>query len=341
MEKTKKYSSAMVIGKFMPLHKGHIKLIEFACQKAKYTVVLVLGHQNEFIPLNVRKKWIAEEFKRTPHMFLYDVEYDETKLNSSSESDKQSSIEWADYLMYYIKLHGIDVIVGSEKYVQYMAEYIGIDYIIYDEERKDLNISATDIKKDIIKNWNYLTPAVKRSLVKHICICGTESTGKTTVCREMEDKYEYVTMIPEIGRCLVGNAKTCTEQNLYDVYNIHNQLLEKVIYDPPTPIIIWDTDNITTISYFSFIFKHELHAYNVPIADKYFFFESNIPYQKDVTRLNKDEALELREHHLKTYKEFGISPTIIKEFRKETVENMIIQTISKIIKRISGNEKFI
>lgn len=342
MNKLKVYDSAMVIGKFMPLHKGHKRLIEFARFQSHVTTVLVLGHKNEFIPLKLRKKWLDEEYNNVPNMYIYDVEYDESKLNSSSESDLKSSIEWADYLMYYIKLHGIDVIIGSEKYVQYMAEYLGIDYIIYDEERKHINISATEIKRDVIKNWDYLAPASKRYFAKHVCICGTESTGKTTVCREMEDKYEYVTMIPEIGRCLVGNAITCTEKNLRDVFDVHNTLLKKVIFDPPTPIIIWDTDNITTLSYFKFLFERDMHYFlDIPTANKYFFFESTIPYQKDVTRLDKNVALELRNSHLKMYNKFNIEPTIVDRLRKETVENYIKETMNEISKKISGNEKLI
>ena len=342
MEKLKGYKNAMVIGKFMPLHKGHKKLIDFARCNARTTIVLVLGHKNEYIPLSLRKKWMDEEYKDIPNMFIYDVEYDENELNSSSESDKQSSIEWSEYLMYYIHLHGIDVIVGSEKYVQYMAEYLGIDYIIYDEERKNINISATEIKKDVIKNWDYLTPAAKRYFAHHICICGTESTGKTTVCREMEDNYEYVTMIPEIGRCLVGNAMTCTNKTLQNVFNIHRDLLTKVLFDPPTPIVIWDTDNITTLSYFAFLFHNKMFVFNdIPKANKYFFFDSTIPYKKDVSRLNEDVALQLRANHLQAYKENDIELTILDKYRKETVDNYIKETMNEISKKISGNEKLV
>lgn len=341
MENLKRYDSAMVIGKFMPLHKGHKRLIDFARCCAHTTTVLVLGHKNEYIPLALRKKWMDEEYKGVPQMFIYGIDYDENELNSSSESDLKSSIEWADYLMYYIKLHGIDVIIGSEKYVQYMAEYLGIDYIIYDEERKHINISATEIKRDVIKNWDYLAPSSKRYFAQHVCICGTESTGKTTVCREMEDKYEYVTMIPEIGRCLVGNAATCTENTLRNVFEIHRDLLKRVLFDPPTPIVIWDTDNITTLSYYAFLFKQKMYVYDVPLANKYFFFEPTIPYQKDVTRLDQGVALDLRDSHLNMYKEFDISPTIIDRLRKETVENYIKETMTEISKKISGNEKLV
>ena len=77
----------------------------------------------------------------------------------------QSSIDWSEYLKANIKdFDKYDVIVG-EKYVQYMGEYLGIDYDIFDEERKAVSISATAIKSDIVNNWDYLAP-VKRTYAK-------------------------------------------------------------------------------------------------------------------------------------------------------------------------------
>ena len=53
---------ALVIGKFMPFHKGHKALIEFAAIHSSVVKVLVLGNENEPIDLNQRVKWIEESF---------------------------------------------------------------------------------------------------------------------------------------------------------------------------------------------------------------------------------------------------------------------------------------
>ena len=152
----RKYDNAMIIGKFLPMHKGHKALVEYALKNAHITNVFVLAHKDEYIPMDTRIGFIKDEFAQNQHVNVYGVAYDKNELNPSSESDLNSSIAWSDYLKPYIAKHNIDVIVGSELYVKYMGEYLGIDYIIYDEHRTNIQISSTKIREDLINNWELL-----------------------------------------------------------------------------------------------------------------------------------------------------------------------------------------
>lgn len=340
-KKNKTYQSALVIGKFMPMHKGHKALIDFAITQADVTTVCVLGCPSEPIPLTLRTEWVTKTYSDKFGLRTHDcveiipVEYDDKELNSSSESDMQSSIEWSEYLRKIITDNEIDVIIGSEKYVQYMAEYLNIAYVIYDEARTNIHISATAIKEDVVNNWDYLVPSVKQYYAKHICISGSESTGKTTICTQMEKELPFVTMIPEIGRCLVGNANTCLPSTLIEVMKIHANLIDQVMFDPPTPIVIWDTDNITTQSYYKWLFKENFIVLQKRFADKYFFFDSNIPYEKDVTRISEDDAKSLRDSHLECFKYWHIEVELVSDNRKTIVEDYILKTLSDIQNKIN------
>ena len=335
----KKYNKALVIGKFLPLHKGHLALIDFAATQAETVSVCVTGHDGEVISCTKRARWIIESHMQNSSISVCNLSYDPSKLNESSVSDIQSSEEWAEYLKAELEnFSEIDVIIGSEMYVKYMADYLGISYIIYDEKRENMPISATDIKGDIIRYWDYLSPAAKRSFVQHICICGSESTGKSTVCKRLEEEYGFVTMIPEIGRCLVGKSALCEVGTLKKIFTIHNDLLQAVKNDPPTPIILWDTDNITTLSYLTFL--HSFHQDVIDevmgerqavLADKYFFFEPNITFHDDGTRFDPTEARLLSAHHKHMYSNYGISPEeVTTEERCEVVRQYILQEIEKL-----------
>lgn len=333
------YQKALVIGKFMPLHKGHVSLINFATSQAEEVVVYATANKNECISLEQRLSWLRETmFNRDECVHIRGLKYDDTVLNSSSQSDMQSSIDWADFLKHNVfDFNEIDVIIGSEQYVKYMADYIGIDYIIYDENRVNITISATSIKSDIFTYWDYLPPAVKQTYAHHICICGSESTGKTTVCKHMEEKYNCVTMIPEIGRCLVGKSELCTVSKLCSIYDIHYELLKQVILDPPTPIVIWDTDNLTTVSYYKYLFPaqdEKVLSQNglIITADKYFFFESNIDFVDDGTRFSESAAKRLRDNHLMVYKNHAINPELVDTNREQHVDNYIQSVIAKLSK---------
>lgn len=328
------HNRALIIGKFMPLHRGHMKMIEHATQIAKDVYIVVLGCKEEPISLIQRYNWISDTYEDYNNIHPMLLGFDSNELNASSESDLQSSIDWSEYLKANIKgFDEFDVIVGSEKYVKYMGEYLGIDYDIFDEERNIVNISATAIKSDIVNNWDYLAPAVKRTYAKHICISGSESTGKTTVCRRIEDENNFVTAVYEIGRSLVGKSELCTKEKLILIFNIHSLLLNAVRYDPPTPIIIWDTDNIITKSYYKFLFDSDSDFYPhvvENIADKYFFFDSNIPVVDDGSRFDENTAKSLKDCHISMYVEYGINLEMVTENRYEVVNDYVQRSIEEL-----------
>ncbi len=326
------YNRALIIGKFMPLHRGHMKMIEYAAEIARQVYVVVLGWKGEPISMIQRYNWVSDTYVDVSNIHPVLLGYDPNELNSSSESDLQSSIEWAEYLKANLyDFDKFDVIVGSEKYVQYMGEHLGIDYDIFDEERKTVNISATAIKSDIVNNWDYLAPAVKRTYAKHICIVGSESTGKTTTCRRIEDENNFVTAVYEIGRSLVGKSELCTKEKLTSIFNIHALLLNEVRYDPPTPIIIWDTDNIITKSYYKFLFDSDFEPYVVEnIADVYFFFDSNIPVVDDGSRFDESTAKSLKDCHISMYDKYGVYLEMVTENRYEVVNDYVQKSIEEI-----------
>ena len=56
----------LVIGKFMPLHAGHIALIHFAAKQCEELIVSMTFTNNDPIPGPLRFEWIKEEFKDQP-----------------------------------------------------------------------------------------------------------------------------------------------------------------------------------------------------------------------------------------------------------------------------------
>ena len=348
----KYYEHGLIIGKFLPFHKGHHAMIDYASRHCNQLTIIVLGYVGELFSLEQRYKWLKDTYD-TPKAFqnrwieslkgkrfepckinVKSYLYDEEVLDSSSESNIESSKQWCDALSDYIK--DIDVIIGSEDYVKYMAEYSNKKYYIYNKERDIVPISATEIRKDPIKYWDYLMPSVKKAFVRHICICGTESSGKTTLATTLEKEFEYVTMIPEIGRCMVGNANTCDIDKLLQVLDIHKQLLKDVINDPPTPIVVWDTDNYTTISYLKHFFNYNYYK-TCPTAQMYWFLDNDIKYKKEITRIDEKDAKALKNSHIQTLKHFKIKFDILKHKGLEKFAKEQCIQHANFIKGMFGN----
>ena len=53
----------LVLGKFLPLHKGHIELVNFARQRCDELTVLICSTTSEPIPGLIRLGWIEGFYK--------------------------------------------------------------------------------------------------------------------------------------------------------------------------------------------------------------------------------------------------------------------------------------
>ncbi len=100
----KKYCKALVIGKFQPLHKGHMALIAFARSQAEKVVVCLTAHANEQISIAQRLMWLEATYEKESKVSVCAIEYDSSRLTESSETDLASSLAWADYLREYFGL---------------------------------------------------------------------------------------------------------------------------------------------------------------------------------------------------------------------------------------------
>jgi HTH-type transcriptional repressor of NAD biosynthesis genes len=131
----------LVIGKFMPLHLGHIKLIRFAAEKCRDVTVLLCARNEEPIPGPVRLGWLWETFRDDPRV---NIACTDRELPDSISSLREMPRVWASYLS--VRFPDARTIVSSEDYGESLAEYMGIDHIVFDPERSDVPISASMIR---------------------------------------------------------------------------------------------------------------------------------------------------------------------------------------------------
>ena len=88
-------TEGLVLGKFMPLHKGHLALIEFALQRCDLLHVLICTVQSEPINGNIRYNWLSELFANNTRVNLVLYQYDENDLPNTSVSSFEVSEKWA------------------------------------------------------------------------------------------------------------------------------------------------------------------------------------------------------------------------------------------------------
>jgi len=184
------HEHALVIGKFYPPHKGHIYLIEQARKAAHRVTVLVYGSSYQSVPGSQRAQWIREAFTHKPGIHV------KTLINDMYE-DYDSPEVWEAHdaiLKAYLrnlKAAPVDLIVSSEPYGEEMAQkyFGGIDFLLVDQPRINVPISATKIRENLVKNWKFLPDSTKNGLIPRIVVVGAESTGTTTLSTALSEHY--------------------------------------------------------------------------------------------------------------------------------------------------------
>lgn len=146
----------LVIGKFMPLHKGHMKLIDYALNNCDTLTILVCGNKNDSIDSQLRFKWVCDIYEKNKNVR---VEYMENNLPCDKKFTDEDILEWCKYIK--SRFPNINMFFSSEKYGDYLAKFMSIEHIIYDMNRDEIPISGTMIRNNPIKYLDYLPDVVK------------------------------------------------------------------------------------------------------------------------------------------------------------------------------------
>lgn len=291
-----------VFGKFYPFHIGHQKMIEFALEKGIVTV-LVCAEEQEKIAGNIRKEWIRETFRNNKNLKVQVFKYKENDFPNTSVSDWEVSKIWSQVFKEYFKNE--DFLVTSEEYGEMLSMIMDIDHFMYDENRENIPISASEIRENLFENWNYLPLSVQKYFALQVVFLGTESTGKTFLVNKLSDYFKSNKVL-EAGRDLISNSKEFDFNDLEKVYMEHTTRIENVNYQESFLTLI-DTDIHITKSYSEFIFGKKLivpeEICEKNKAQLYLYSTNDAEYIQDGTRLEIDDRNKLDESHRKVLNE--------------------------------------
>lgn len=299
--------TAFVFGKFLPFHLGHLAMMEYALTKCDVLKVLVCGSDREPITAMTRVNWVKASFPEGGRVEVIPVTYLESELPNTSVSSRDVSRAWAE--RFKLLVPNASILVTSEPYGDYVAEYMGIVHLSFDFERKIIPISATDIRMDILKNWDYLPLGVKRHFSKKIVILGTESTGKTTLAQQLAAHFK-TGFVAETAREIIKHSNHFNINDLYQTAYEHARRIVSAQLEPPAALFI-DTDVHITQSYSKQYFQQYLAledwVYAANRADLYLYLNNDVAHVQDGTRLNEQGRDMMELSHRNTLDYYGIS----------------------------------
>lgn len=183
-------SSGLVCGRFLPLHRGHEMLIEFARDSVEALTVLVFAEADDEIPGTVRAAWIRAQF---PAVKVGVVEGERPKPEQPDFAARfiAACASW--------RPTGKRMFFSSEESGRAAAEALAATLVFVDPARVIVPISGTMLRQDLLGNYGYLARPTRPAFVRRIAIVGAESTGKSTLARSLAERFDTA-LVPEQAR---------------------------------------------------------------------------------------------------------------------------------------------
>lgn len=288
----------LVFGKFYPFHKGHQALIDFALEYCDQLIVLVCATASETIAGEVRASWLLHTYSGYARLKVDLLYYDEDKLPNTSVSSRDVSRKWA--AVFSDRYPSLDVVFTSEPYGDYLAEFMGVTHVTFDQKRSLNLISGTEIRESPLRHWNYLPATVRPYFLKKVVVLGTESTGKTTLCQRLAAHYK-TSYVEEAGRLVIEDSRLTSYHDLETTARVHAEMIVEQL-SKANKLLFIDTDIHITMSYSNFLFNKPLEipewVREANRADLYLFLDKDAPYIQDGGRLERKERDELHHSHL-------------------------------------------
>jgi NadR type nicotinamide-nucleotide adenylyltransferase len=185
--------TALLLGKFAPLHRGHQQLIETALSEND-RVLAMIYHAPDVtpIPLPVRAGWIRALY---PQVEIIEAWDGPLQVSHAPEIQRQHE----DYILGRLGGRRVDAFYSSEFYGEHVSRALGAVDRRIDPERAQIPISATAIRAAPYQHREFLAPLVYRDLIARVVFLGAPSTGKSTLAAALAQRHKTCWM-PEYGR---------------------------------------------------------------------------------------------------------------------------------------------
>ena len=307
----------LVLGKFLPPHKGHLHLIKEARRQCDQLTVVVGTLKREPIAGELRFNWMQELCRdcRVVHLVDENPQYPEEHPNF-----------WSIWKNSLIRMHPepVDLLFSSESYGDRLAREIGATHICIDPDRRAVPVSGTEIRRRPLSNYRYIPEIVRPYFNKKIVITGAESTGKTTTARHLANRLNTVWAHEFAREYLDSMGRYVEVQDIPEIAR-GQMALEDRMRQLANRAYICDTDLMATIIYSQHYFGNcpefiplELRK---RVGDFYIFMDVDIPWVNDPQRDAPHLRHEFRNRFLNILEEYNASYAIVRGSFQARLQN--------------------
>jgi NadR type nicotinamide-nucleotide adenylyltransferase len=248
---SRQYRHGLVIGKFYPLHRGHLHLVDTAAAACRRVTVVPMASSRESIPVHVREDWLREVYAGSPHVRVCGAR-DEHPVDLDSEKAWQTHTDLMRAAVARQAIRdgvpgraGIDAVFTSEPYGDELAARFGATAVTLDLGRAEVPVSGSAVRADLVGAWQHLPGPVRRTLTRRVVVVGAESTGTTTLSQDLQralaargGAWTETGWVPEVGR-----------QWTYDLLTATGAVRARLGQPPPTmEDLLWVEEDFVAIA---------------------------------------------------------------------------------------------
>jgi HTH-type transcriptional repressor of NAD biosynthesis genes len=312
---SKPYSVGLVVGKFAPLHEGHVLVFERAASLCAR--VIVISYSNPEPPgyeAARREGWLRECLPSatvlvvTPERLADWLGHREVPGIPGNDATDDSQREFVAMLCDRVLKARPDAVFTSEAYGDGFARHLteafrrarpdgpAVEHVVVDRERRVVPVSGTALRANLWRHWQHLPQHVARSLVRRVVFLGGESSGKTVLASRLARELEAA-CAPEYGRELWEARSGRLEYP--DMVRIAREQIarEASAAGSARAFVFCDTSPLTTLFYSQEMFgraEPELELAAQRPYDSVILCAPDFPFVQDGTR--RDDAFRRQQH---------------------------------------------
>jgi len=252
-------STGFLVGKFAPLTLGHINFINRSSTKCDKLVVLLSydskwvgglsSYMQKRLTLRNRLLWLKETYQDVDHIIIDFV--DESDIPAYPNGWSEFSRLVKDKLVENLDTDSPDYVFSSESDYShgFSVHFPATSHVLIDPSREVVPVSATLVRSDLQKNWEYLTSAVRKDFVYRVCVIGTESSGKTTLVKYLAKMFG-TSWVEEYGRVfcekdLYGDERLLSSED-YSLIAFRHKEFERQASRSANRVVFSDTNAFVT-----------------------------------------------------------------------------------------------
>lgn len=151
--------------------------------------VIVSGSPRDVIPVSTRVSWLREAHTWYPHVTVVGTfDPNPVDYHDAAMWDRHEQV-WRDALRQTGNPVPVDTVFTPAHYGEELARRFNAHLVNLGNSREPFLYSSTDIRRDPVRHWDDIRPSVRGWIAKRVVVVGAESTGTTTLVKDLRSHY--------------------------------------------------------------------------------------------------------------------------------------------------------